>query len=345
MYSYIDMHCDTLLRSLLEGSGSIYDGAGMQSIKQMKEGGQLCQFFAIFFPPRNLPEKGSPFVLPPDEVFFETLVRNLKTEVNAHSDIIRMAYGYEDIMANQKAGKMSAVLTVEDGRMVNGETDKLIWMYEAGVRAISLTWNAPNCFGFPNSRKKEIMEAGLTPFGKEALTLMNDLGILIDVSHLSDGGFFDVAGISKKPFAATHSNCRALTPHPRNLSDEMIRLLGEQGGVSGLNFGPEFVSPDVTGRESTVENLADHILHFIRIGGEDCVGLGTDFDGVGGSLEIEHPSQMPLLFDLLKKKGVTSRQLDKLASGNVLRVIRDTMSAGEKNMQTCSANVNHERRS
>lgn len=109
---------------------------------------------------------------------------------------------------------MSAVLTMEDGRMVNGEMEKLEYLYEEGVRAISLTWNGANCFGFPNSREKEIMEAGLTSFGKEALERMNELGILIDVSHLSDGGFYDVARISKKPFAATHSNCRALTPIP-----------------------------------------------------------------------------------------------------------------------------------
>ncbi|MGN1148954.1 MAG: dipeptidase [Lachnospiraceae bacterium] len=325
MYPYIDMHCDTLLRSLLEGSNSIYDGDGMQSIKQMKEGGQLCQFFAIFFPPRNMPVKDPKFVLPPDEAFFQILVQNLKTEVNAHADIILMAYQYEDIIANQKAGKMSAILTVEDGRMVNGEMDKLVFMYEAGVRAISLTWNGTNCFGFPNSKEKEIMESGLTPFGKEALELMNDLGILIDVSHLSDGGFFDVAKISKKPFVATHSNCRALTPHTRNLTDEMIKLLAQKGGVAGLNFGPEFTSPDVTSRESTVENLVEHVLHFIKVGGEDCVGLGTDFDGIGGNLEIGHPAEMHLLFDLLKKKGLTERQLEKLASGNVLRVIHDAM--------------------
>lgn len=325
MYPYIDMHCDTLLRSLSEGSNTLFDGAGMQSILQMKEAGQLCQFFAVFFPPRDMPPGNPGFVLPPDEAFFQILVQNLKTEVNAHADMIQMAYRYEDIIANQRAGKMSAVLTVEDGRMVNGEMDKLEYLYEEGVRAISLTWNGANCFGFPNSREKEIMEAGLTPFGKEALERMNDLGILIDVSHLSDGGFYDVAEISKKPFAATHSNCRALTPHPRNLTDEMIRLLAEKGGVSGLNFGPEFVSEEINGRESTVENLAAHVLHFIQVGGEDCVGLGTDFDGVGGQLEIGHPAQMYLLFDMLKKKGLTERQLEKLAGGNVLRVIRDAM--------------------
>ena len=325
MYPYIDMHCDTLLRSLREGSHTIYDGDGMQSILQMKEAGQLCQFFAVFFPPREIPVKDPEFDLPPDEEYFQILARNLKTEVDAHGDIIQMAYRYEDIIANQKAGKMSAVLTVEDGRMVDGKMERLVYLYERGVRAISLTWNGANCFGFPNSRDKEVMEAGLTSFGKEALEVMNDLGILIDVSHLSDGGFYDVARISRKPFAATHSNCRALTPHPRNLTDEMIRLLAEKGGVSGLNFAPEFVSPDMTAKESTVENLAAHVLHFMKVGGEDCVGLGTDFDGIGGSLEIGHPTRMYLLFDLLQKKGVTGRQLDKLASGNVLRVIRETM--------------------
>ncbi len=325
MYSYVDMHCDTLLRSLREGSGTIYDGKGMQSILQMKEAGQLCQFFAVFFPPRDAAAEDPQFILPPDEEFFHMLVQNLKAEVNAHGDLIGMAYNHADIMKNQKDGKMSAVLTVEDGRMVEGRMETLVHMYEEGVRAISLTWNGANCFGFPNSREKEIMEAGLTPFGKEALGMMNDLGILIDVSHLSDGGFFDVAALSKKPFAATHSSCRALTPHPRNLTDEMIRLLAEKGGVAGVNFGPEFVSPDTTGRDSRAEDLARHVLHFIDVGGEDCVGLGTDFDGVGGNLEISCPAQMTLLFDLLEKKGLSERQIEKVASGNVLRLIQDVL--------------------
>ncbi len=325
MYSYIDMHCDTLLRTLEQGTDSLYDGEGMQSIKQMKEAKQMCQFFAVFFPPRDMPARDGAKrpELPPDDEFFAILTENLRKEVAIHKDIIAMASSYTDIVNNWENGLSSAVLTVEDGRMVQGKMEKLHYLYEQGVRAIALTWNFANCFGYPNSKELEIMNKGLTDFGIEAIGEMNRLGILVDVSHLSDGGFMDVAKYSTKPFIASHSNCRALTPHTRNLTDEMIRILANKGGVSGLNFCPDFVTPPETETDSKAEYLANHVWHMLQVGGEDCIAMGTDFDGVGGHLEISHPTQMDQLFDLLAKKGMTPRQLDKFANGNVLRVMKE----------------------
>ena len=327
MYSYVDMHCDTLLRTMRETPDSLYDGEGMQSISLMHEAKQMCQFFAVFFPPRGGKFKDGTErpPMPPDDEFFAILSENLRKEVAIHKDVIAMASNYAEIKANWEKGLSSAVLTVEDGRMVEGKMEKLHYLYEQGVRAIALTWNFANCFGYPNSKDAEIMSKGLTDFGIEAIGEMNRLGILVDVSHLSDGGFYDVAKYSKKPFIASHSNCRALTDHTRNLTDEMIRILADKGGVSGLNFGPDFVKPQGMEPDSRAEYLADHVLHFIKTGGEDCVGLGTDFDGVGGHLEISRPTQMELLFDTLHKKGLTERQLEKFASGNVLRVMKESI--------------------
>lgn len=322
MYSYVDMHCDTLLGTLKGGSSALYENEGMQSLKLMKEAKQMCQFFAIFFPPRR--EDMVP-PIPPDEEFFRILRDNLYSELEKHGDFIAIAHNYDEIMSNRNQGLSSAVLTVEDGRMVNGSMEKLHFIYEQGVRAIALTWNYANCFGYPNSKDADIMSRGLTDFGKEAIREMNRLGMLIDVSHLSDGGFYDVAQLSQKPFVASHSNCRELTPHQRNLTDHMIRILADHGGVAGINFCPSFISKDVESTKSKIEDLVAHVLHFINVGGEDCVGIGTDFDGVEGELEIAHPTQMSLLFEALGKKGVTPRQLDKIASGNVLRVIKDAM--------------------
>ncbi len=328
MHSYIDMHCDSLLRVLEEGERSLYDGEGMQSIKKLTQARQMCQFFAIFFRPQWLEAKE-------DEKYFETLRNALYSQVKAHADIIAMAHNYEEIQANRRGGRASAVLTVEDGRMVMGRMEKLQEMYAKGVRAITLTWNLSNCFGHPNSREVEAMKKGLTGFGKEAIEEMNRLGILIDVSHLSDAGFWDVAFLSEKPFIASHSNCRALTHHPRNLTDDMILCLAQKGGVAGLNLCPEFVTGAQKSvaweeigfemAESHVENLTAHVLHFVKIGGEDCIGIGTDFDGIEGKMEIDCPVKMELLFTELVRHGMTPRQLDKFASGNVLRVIKDTM--------------------
>lgn len=321
MYSYVDMHCDTLLQTLHEGSSLLYENQGMQSLRLMQEAKQMCQFFAIFFPPRH--EKRNP-PLPSDEEFFRILCDHFYIELEKHQDIVAVAHNYNEIMENWKKGLSSAILTVEDGRIVDGRMEKLRYLYERGVRAIALTWNFSNCFGYPNSKDADIMGKGLTEFGKEALAEMNRLGIMIDVSHLSDGGFYDVAGLSKKPFIASHSNCRALTPHRRNMTDEMIRTLAECGGVAGLNFYSELINSRKDGVTS-IEDLAAHVLHFIKVGGEDCIGIGTDFDGIENIPEIAHPTQMSLLFDALKKKGVTPRQLDKLASENVLRVIKEAM--------------------
>lgn len=321
-YPYIDMHCDTLLRTYREDPERLYDGKdGMQGIKLMKEAGQMCQFFAVFFPPRQ--EEQDPPLPATDEEFFSRLSETLKEQVTLHSDMIAMASNAQEIQENWEKGLASAFLTMEDGRMVNGKMERLKELYDTGVRAIALTWNYANCFGFPNSRDPEIMNKGLTDFGIEAIGEMNRLGIMVDVSHLSDGGFYDVAKYSSKPFLATHSNCRALTDHPRNLTDDMIRVLADKGGVSGLNFCAGFVSPEGARPESKIEYLVNHALHMIQVGGEDCIGIGTDFDGIEGPLEVSNPTEMEKLFDALHKKGLTPRQLEKMAYGNVLRVIRE----------------------
>lgn len=319
---YVDMHCDTLMRLLKHNSESLYDGEGMLSIKDMHAAGQLAQFFAIFFPPKG---NGTSQFTMEDDAYFQLLRNGLLDVVENHSDIIQMAYNVDDLLKNETDGKLSAILTVEDGRMVNGSFESLQKMYDYGVRAMALTWNFANCFGYPNSMNPDLMQLGLTEFGKEAIGFMNDLGMLVDVSHLSDGGFYDVASLSKKPFIATHSNCRAIAHHPRNLTDDMIRVLAEHGGVSGINFYSRFLSPDQTCDKSQVADLVRHVKHFIQVGGEDCVALGTDFDGIDCKLEIAHASEMYKLFDALKNEGITERQIDKLASENVMRVLKDAL--------------------
>lgn len=202
---------------------------------------------------------------------------------------------------------------------------RLEWLYGLGVRVLGLTWNYANCFGAPNSQDPAVMSAGLTPFGRDAVVRMQELGMLVDVSHLSDGGFRDVAALARRPFVATHSNCRAFSPHPRNLTDEMIRALADRGGVMGLNFCPEFLTPAAAGRESRVEDLVAMARHEKRVGGIEVVAIGSDFDGIDGDLEIPDAARMPLLADGLSRGGFTDDEIDKILCGNVLRVIRDAI--------------------
>lgn len=360
MYPYIDMHCDSLQRVWEQGENSLYHGEGMQSLQKLVQTGQLCQFFAVFFPlGKNVVRserigdggeaqeyaemkgkqgrEGNEAQSVLDREYFQTLRNALYRQVSLHSQEIAMAHNYEEIRANKAAGKASALLTVEDGRMVDGRMEVLQEFYAQGVRALTLTWNHANCFGHPVAVDAHEMRRGLTAFGKEAVEEMNHLGMLIDVSHLSDGGFWDVVFLSEKPFIASHSNCRELVNHPRNLTDDMIRCLAEKGGVVGVNLYPPFVLGQAQIRVTSEGRLAEalyqqyidalcaHVLHLIKIGGEDCVGIGTDFDGMEVVGCIDCPQKMELLFDALKGKGIAERQLEKFASENALRVIKEAM--------------------
>ncbi len=322
---FIDMHCDTLMTAFLKKLPTLTTMPdAMVDIDRMRKSGALAQFFAMFLLPVGSFERMGIEPID-DDVYLDALTKVFNDTIAANSDVLARATNANEMLANEKAGKMSAFLTIEDGRSVNGDMNKLKKYYDMGVRLISLTWNFDNCFGAPNSYEPEVMNKGLTAFGKEAIPVMNDMGIIIDVSHLSDGGFMDVARLSKKPFVASHSNCRALSPHKRNMNDAMIKIMGEKGGVAGINFGPEFLNEDVTGKVSSVELMSKHVKHFINIGGTECVGLGSDFDGVHGEMEIGSIDKMHLLFDRLKKEVLSEEQIEKVAYKNATRVILEAM--------------------
>ncbi|HLR21511.1 MAG TPA: dipeptidase [Tissierellaceae bacterium] len=324
---YIDLHCDTLMKMAeVNGEESLLDNRITSvDFKRMKESKAMAQFFAIFLLSNDMFKDTGREPIPDDQYILK-LRKILLDEVDRNSDIISMAYNYDDLIENYNNGKMSAFLTIEDGRSVDGKLEKIEKYYNLGIRLIGLTWNYENCFGFPNSTDPNIMNKGLKDFGKESIEYMNDLGIIIDVSHLSDGGFYDVAKISKKPFIASHSNARILSNHPRNLTDDMIKLLAEQGGVAGLNFAPGFLNKDITSKESRIEFMVEHLNHMKNIGGEDILALGSDFDGISGNLEIDGSDKMPDLFKFLRKDGWTERLLEKLAYKNALRVIKEVNS-------------------
>lgn len=323
---YIDMHCDTLVKALAGKNHTAEHLPGtMVDVSRLKESGAAAQFFAMFLPQRNEPEWFGLEEMPGLEELMEKIYEIFQNTLRECSSYLAPAHNDAELEANRKAGKISAFLTIENGFPVRGELENLKKFYDMGVRLITLTWNDPNCFGYPHSGDSKEMERGLTDFGREAISYMNELGILVDVSHLSDGGFYDVAELSKKPFVASHSNCRALSPATRNLTDEMIHILAEKGGVAGINFEPSFLNADVTDPVSRVERMCDHVLHFIDKGGMDCVGIGTDFDGIGGKFEIADCTGMHLLFEALHRRGLSEDAIEKIAYGNVARVIRDTM--------------------
>lgn len=326
---YIDMHCDTLAEALARKSVTAEHLQGtMADAARLKKCGAAAQFFAMFLPQRNEPGWFGLDEMPEPESLMEQMYAIYQNTLKECSSYLAPARNYEELEANKAAGKISAILTIENGYLVRGELENIKKLYDMGVRLITLTWNDPNCFGYCHSDKPAEMAHGLTAFGREAIAYMSELGMIIDVSHLSDGGFYDVAEHARrvgKPFAASHSNCRALSPATRNLTDAMIRTLAECGGVAGLNFEPTFLNRNMDDKVSRIERMCDHVLHFIEKGGVECVGIGTDFDGIGGEFEIADCTDMQKLFDALHKRGLSEDVLDRIAYRNVERLIRETM--------------------
>lgn len=323
---YIDLHCDSLLRihNKYEQENLLENNKLSVDFKGLKTGGALAQFFAVFMPDQAILEELNLAEID-DDLYIKNLVEILKNEVKKNNQMIEMAYNYQGLIKNKNENKISAFLTIEDGRSVNGELQKIKKYYELGIRLITLCWNHENCFGYPNSEDQEIMQKGLKQFGIEAVKYMNKIGMIIDVSHLSDGGFYDVAKYSQKPFVASHSNVRSLADHPRNLKDDMIIKIAEKGGVIGLNFAPEFLNENFADKKSRIKEMIKHLNYIKNIGGESVLALGSDFDGIQGDLEIAKSSEMPLLFKALKEDGWSDDLIDKFKSENVLRVIKEVL--------------------
>ena len=317
MFPYIDMDCDTLEKAWHQKTKDIHHiKETMLNIKSLQQAACQTQFFAIFMQPITKIRPVS------DKDYIKELRNIFENTIKPHPKDLVWIKQKSDLALCEKENKLGAVLTLEDGRYVNSQLDKLNELYQYGIRLITLTWNHENCFGFPASNDSVIMNRGLTEFGKGAISQMNELGILIDVSHLSDGGFYDVAKISKKPFAASHSNCRTLCNHPRNLTDDMIRMMGNKGGVIGVNFYPYFLDDD-RNPKSTKELIAKHLRHMITVGGIECAAIGTDFDGIEGNIEINEPTKMQNLFEFLLDHGFTNNEVEHIAYKNIQRVLKD----------------------
>jgi membrane dipeptidase len=309
----VDFHCDTILRLMDENERfELKKNDFSVDIEKLKTGHSLAQFFALFIDLRCTSTPLDTCLKMSDKFF---------TEMEKNQGEIAFAASYADILKNDEAGKLSALLTVEEGGALEGNLYNLRTLYRLGVRLMTLLWNQPNELGYPNC-KEECRELGLTGFGKEVVSEMNRLGMIIDVSHLSDGGFDDVADLSSKPFVASHSNARAVQDHCRNLTDEMIKRLADKGGVMGINFEKSFLGiSDI----SRVEDMVAHIRHIKKVGGIDVIAVGSDFDGICPDLEIKHMGEIGKLTSALDFAGFSATEIEKIMHKNALRVIQDVL--------------------
>ena len=236
-------------------------------------------------------------------------------EVEAHSDELVIARSAEDIRQAKAEGKLAAILAVENSDGLERSLNVLRMLYRLGVRSIGLTHNPSSWAAAGNA--EEPSGGGLTDFGKQLVKEMNALGMLVDVSHIGERGFWDVLEISASPVIASHSNCKRLCDHPRNLSDEQIKGLADNGGVMALTFVPDFVdthAPSLTG-------LLDHIDHAVSVAGIDHVALGSDFDG-GGDL-LKDATEFPRITQGLLTRGYAEDAVKKILGQNILRVFEE----------------------
>ena len=321
---FIDMHCDTISSIYLDRMGGevkkLRENNGHVDLARLKKGGCLAQNFALFTILKKDPDPYG---------FARGACRLFKEELAENDDMIRQAVTVEEILRNDRDGRMSGVLTIEEGGICNGSTDVLRDFYREGVRMMTLTWNYENDLAYPNKVDMNTgismpeSEHGLKKKGIEFVELMEEIGMAVDVSHLGDAGFWDVAEIMKKPFAASHSNARAIAGHTRNLTDEMIRTMAERGGVMGINYCPVFLDDREDGGTSCISAMVRHIKHISNVGGIECIGLGSDFDGISGTLEIDSPSAVHLLEEALYRNGFTQTEVEKIFYRNVLRFYGD----------------------
>ena len=329
-----DLHCDTLYRLLgredTAGEPAVEafakDG-GMLDLAKMRAGNYLLQCFACFV---GLEESPDPLVsaLREADLFHRLLA--------AYPDDLVWVKSAADIDKLGEDGRIGAMLTIEEGAVCRDDLAILRDFYRLGVRMMTLTWNHQNGLGSPNITPdynedawpvKDPGAPGLTGVGREFVAEMERLHMIVDVAHLSDAGIRDLLAIATRPFAASHSNARACCPHLRNLPDELLRAMGEKGCLIGLNYCPAFLddTPDRKHCVGSVAQMARHAKYILNLAGEDALALGSDFDGIGGELEITGAQDLPLLAEGLVNEGIPARVVEKIFYKNARRFFRENL--------------------
>ena len=320
-----DMHSDTiyqLLKKRREGADhSLLKNTLHMDLQKMKQADYLLQNFALFV---EQGECEDPYeeAKPEYAVFAEELAKN--------QDLILQIKTYADIEQCMREGKIAAVLTLEEGEICRGEIKKLEEFYDYGARMMAMVWNFDNSLSTAASKSAPVTprnytgsRPGLTETGIAFVERMEELGMIPDVSHMSDEGIEDLLQVAKKPFVASHSNARSLCSHRRNLTDDFLKRMGEKGCVIGANFYCKFLREDA--EVTKTEWIADHILYMVNVAGIESVGLGSDFDGISCGLEMKDCSNMQILAEVLKKRGMSDSQMEHIFYKNVLRLYKELL--------------------
>ncbi len=313
--NYVDLHCDTLLEIYLQKKSLAKNDLHIDA-KRLASSGCAAVCFAIHMNQR---------LGISDMDIFNGVYKNFLAELSSVEDTLIFAKDERSFNQALALGKIAAILAVEDGCILNDDLDNLRLLHSQGVKLLTLTWNFENCIGYPNSDDHSVMSKGLKSFGHMVVSECNRLDILIDVSHLSDGGFQDVCRLSKKPFLASHSNARTIKNHRRNMTDDMIRSMGEHGCVIGCNLYPPFVGKKIT-YVDYIDDCCRHIRHVRNLGGSECPAIGSDFDGfIFEDARDKNPSIIQDILHRLSGFGLNQSEIENIAYKNALRIISYTM--------------------
>ncbi len=282
---FVDGHCDTIT-TIMRNKENIYRNNCHIDIERFKSFDSPIQVFSIWL------EKGkllNPFFYSMEAINF------FKKEVLVNRDYISIAKSYCDLRENMENKKISGILGIEGCEAFGGDITNIYKFFDKGVRIFTITWNYENELGFGAVTKST---NGLKPFGKKAVKVINNLGGIIDVSHLNEKGFYDICEISEKPFIASHSNSQKMCGHLRNLTDTQIREISQRNGIIGINLYPYFLEDN---GNADIKSVIKHIDHIINVGGENVLGFGCDFDGIDEVPDgIEDVSDVYKLFHEIK---------------------------------------------
>jgi len=348
-YLLIDTHIDVPYR-LQEHWEDVSQATakGEFDYPRAKQGGLNAPFMSVYIPASYEKTGGG-------DLLANQLIDSMEALVGRAPDKFAMAYRSDDLAAQFKQGKISLALGMENGTPINGKLENLRHFYQRGIRYITLAHSESNHIA-DSSYDLRRPHKGLSPFGEQVVAEMNKLGMMIDISHVSDAAFYKVLSLTKAPVIASHSSLRAFVPgFERNMDDKMIQALAKNGGVIQINFGSSFVisqanqwglqfkaAAKAAGKSqddeayraeylakhpypfANVETVLKHIDHVVKLVGIDHVGIGSDFDGVGDSLPdgLKDVSMYPNLIEGLLKRGYSEADIVKIMSGNLLRVWR-----------------------
>lgn len=335
----VDTHNDTMMRVVNSTSWlpelDLYDLNRQLNLQKAKEGGLDVAFYAAY---TGYQGTNAFFI---DTYGYEgrtartnsrmlALINALYWNAEKNSDLMVIATSLNEIEKEVRDGKHVAVPTLEG--MYSFEEDNAFELlqqyYDLGVRAAAIVWNPANALGAGTNIANDAPDAGLTDLGKDIMKEMNRLGIIIDVSHMNETTFFDTIAVSKVPIIASHSGVDAIRTHVRNLSDDQLLALKENGGIAQVNFWNTVVAPP--GETATIAYLVDHIDHVVNLIGIDHVGIGSDFDGAAMPVDLPDASYLPALTEELVARGYTRQDIEKILGGNTLRVLKEVEKYAEK---------------